>query len=80
MADQLPPALLAMVDQGMVAVAASLDTSVHTVRGLLKTQSRELTLAEVTGEFALKGVQPHVACLLALAVLRLAEAEEQHGG
>lgn len=80
MADQLPPDLLAMMDQGLVAVSASLDESIGTVRLWLKTQSRELALANAAGQFVLYGMPTSMATMLALAVLRLAEAEEARGG
>lgn len=80
MADQLPPALLARMDQEVARYSAAVDTAVANIRQRLATTQRELVLAHVARQYAVQGVKPSAACVLAVALVRLAEAEESRSG
>lgn len=75
MADEIPTALLAKMDQEVAKFSAAVDTAMANIRQRLTTASREVVLAHVARQYAQQGVKPSAACLLAVALVRLAEAE-----
>ncbi|WP_367128292.1 hypothetical protein [Saccharothrix sp. HUAS TT1] len=80
MADRIPPAQLAHIDQAIAECNRRLDQELRAVRRLIAEEGRQEALMQVTGAYSIAGMHTAVACTLAVAVVRLAEAEEADRG